>query len=103
MPAKEPFDRGDRLGQVMAIMADMRADGDALENDDGPLCGRHVTRIIASGEMVLRDCYYNDHRLFFEHMLMVVAIATAGRKDPIIEIERFLNKKLRLPHVQLLN
>ena len=41
-------DYPDRLGQVIAVMADMSCDRDALEEKGGPKCGRHVVRIIGA-------------------------------------------------------
>lgn len=94
MPHRERTPESERLGQVIAIMADMGDDHDALEDRGGPKCGRHVVRIIATAEMLMQAKYRHDSKGLLREVLMRVAEATASNKDPLIEIERWMNREL---------
>tara|TARA_B100001179_G_C18486128_1_gene357793 strand:- start:299 stop:613 length:315 start_codon:yes stop_codon:yes gene_type:complete len=94
MPHKDPVSSTDRLGQVIAVMADMSCDRDALEEKGGPKCGRHVVRIIATAEMLLEAKYRYNPEMMMRQVLFRVAEATIAGKDPLIEIERWMNQEL---------
>ena len=95
MPHTEQVSSADRLGQVIAIMADMDYDHDALEDKGGPKCGRHIIRIIGTAEMLMDAKYRHDQKGLMAAILTRVAIATAEGKDPLNEIERWMNQELK--------
>lgn len=88
----------DPLGILHAHVVHMMAGHCCDELQDEHLFPRHILRLVGTIQLVVDECFGGDYGTFHTKMLITIAAAACNGKDPLIEVERWLNHELSQTH-----